>query len=751
MSEIRIFLSYASEDRETADKVESAIKVRQWSVDFATYNYATQPMVGCNQVLQIKEQMKTCSHAILILSQHSVKKQGLIALEARTAHDLQESGPVGSRYAFAVSPHNEPIGLNAAWTEIVGETVPSVDHIERILNEIEADAREFPRAQEERSADDIMPLLDDGQMGAITKAFVKVHKQFGTASKDSSLLVLFLGDRLRDSIPTLDDQPFSSEEERFALIRDKLDHRCLRKAAVRDLAIRFRPERGGVPSKVFSESLHRLKDEAEVARECLRMYLTAVEAEGEYSNKWAHLLAADAEKRWVDVTEKGKTAIVIPLRYVPSPQNRDVFGFLIPLGVSQLGGERWMQVNTAIQKELVPCLQMVRIRELHESLKVATTRQQVQADCLDAALALSGADWGCIKSGCIGVGNESLVSAECVYHCPRFYDEGAYPEADGKISEVIRKGHDAIIELGNDPNDRKPHPAREAFVALVRDSTPEGLTRLEPRLQGQQNIVGAFVLQHINARQMSDNRNHFESLIQDITKIYATRLATLAQEETSRSTELLRKDIRDGKVQSLRTLVEEAVAPHRRTKANLEWILLDVDQMGKPKVLLTSHPERAQYLISVSGLGLGNEPYKRSLLFSACNSRNPLFVGDILKAQDSRPAKRRVGHDLEASAWFNLRFEDLDEDELRGAINLGKHVTPYGQNSFSVLVIPIVFTSGLPVGALVLGTTAASSKITDDDIDQLFEHESLMRVARILYQKRHEVQVTVTIRDKDAS
>jgi len=141
----------------------------------------------------------------------------------------------------------------------------------------------------------------------------------------------------------------------------------------------------------------------------------------------------------------------------------------------------------------------------------------------------------------------------------------------------------------------------------------------------------------------------------------------------------------------------------------------------------------------------GSQAYGNSILYSVCNSRNPLLIQNISEDRGLHEARRRTNHAIAAKAYFHKDFRNKEPNDRKGDIDLGAVVFPYGRRTpFTVLVIPFVFTNGVPVGALVIGTI--SSHFMDTEIDGLVHHENILRAARILYQKRHDVDVATMIR-----
>jgi hypothetical protein len=326
--------------------------------------------------------------------------------------------------------------------------------------------------------------------------------------------------------------------------------------------------------------------------------------------------------------------------------------------------------------------------------------------------------------------------------------EGANPIADSGVDTLIKGGVDGKIEFS------ESHPAKSGYGFLIRDPTRSSLVTLEPAITKQHEaIVGVLVLQHSSKDFLENSVSFFGPYVRAALHEYADRLLNLSSEQILESVKYVRQAYLEQTNYSLAEILNDSIQKASALDPELDlqdvdWILIDTELSSdsiNPIVAFSCKSGDLAPLKQLVGLTLANDQkLEDTLLFHACNSRYPLYVSDIAHMDNEFHVRRNTRHPHSESAYFHHRFcNELlvksDKKKSRG-IDLGPYVEV---DNLSVLVIPLVFTTGVVVGAIAISTP---SNIDNQHIDYLFTTDGgVRRIARALYQKRHRPDVTQQI------
>lgn len=774
-----IFISFISEDRSVADRVRASLDafMKEQEVDWIVYQYTDpdQMLSGPGQANRLRHMIKNAvSNIVFVVSKASLRKQNsLVNLEVNAAIERKrESTNPDYLFAHAITVEDD---LDI---EKFAEHIELFDHprllkdIGSVWKSIQKTLGQFhiPTApQKERLQ------TDSGVKLALTKsdqqhlaAFCELaNTGFFDGSMPQFLLTLF-GDREGHRIPHNLDEYLDSEDPNefdYDMVSQYLSRRRLRDLATRAEGIYFGARsRKGLSEAFCHKPFANSKDawvhvgivnnSAATFSNTLRPvdeYLAVIESSGEVSNEWGHLVRLDGEKLFHEIDSGyNSTVLVIPCRAIADFRNRDIVGLFLPLDDSAKAMRSWtaakrMEFHLLLQPVLSALLNSLMIQLVKSQLADPLARRpDIQRICLDAALTLSGSDWGCIKTRCIGTdGTIGSVAAECVLHCPRFYDEGVFPEADGAIGSVIASGESKVIRLGqNKKHGEKAHPAEAAYVCVLKPSEEryEFSNASSPRLQ-----PSAIVLQHVNHSYLESYHDEYAAGVERVGKLYVAAVDTLMYREAFESISLLRYDVRQGRTISLSSIVREIVQDIF-AKAPVAWALYSWDHEidDKKSSLASSTKEAEASLRALIGMDLDISNFKNSLLYFACNSRHALAVHEVALNFDPFPVYRRREHNLAFRAYFTdggvNKMARSDDSILLGKSS--EIVKLFSRARFSALTVPLVSADGLPVGAFVI---AKQTLWEDATIDRVCEHPNITRVARILYQLRHRSDIASII------
>ncbi|MEM1144779.1 MAG: hypothetical protein AAGI88_19530 [Pseudomonadota bacterium] len=744
-----------SEDVDSAESVAQAILLRDWP---QPYWYVDVPKEGLNKQEQIADEIGRVSHIIFILSKHCEPEHGrdesLFYYEFKKACERTTSFHAQRRFVHFITPGDTEYQIPGHWLAPLSQpmdnlsTASPVSRVDKVLDVIEEDHRLWKGGKSDLGAT-AMPVLPAEYEEELATALSKVSYALTSPKQQLIDAALVLFDRREpNDIPDVRCGSGEDYEESMSRVVEVLDGRNPRGKTFRPDCIRATVELSGNGDRLIcaKSRTHLLPQPLKSAAAELAKELAQADA-----NATRSLIKSTYDYQ-VQSCSAATSVFYVPLRLVEDDRNRDCVGFLL-LDIACISPstavENTSAVRDAVKACLTPILRQLSVERLEGVLRRARGRREIQESCLDTALGLSGADWACIKSRCVGpvhVLNSRLVAAECVSQCPRFYSEGVFSEGERKIDDAINQKEDTlIVELGTPEH---PHPARGAFLAMIRDETAADLTRHEPR-NPNSDICGVLVLQHTHLQYLKEWERAFTDDIRRVCELYADSITKLAQEEMVRSTEWIRKDDQADSIQSLEAVTGQMVS-QSYPNCMVDWLLVDLGKdpsKWSPATLASSASltgRATSYLESIVGVGRDlSADY--SLLYAACNARQSLAVFDITSHMQNALYKAIQSHLHRDS--YQACFRGCDSRDGEVLIDLGAypsdqelHVT-----RFSLAVLPIVFTNGLPVGAVVV--CFLDKKILGDrEWKAAEDHETQRRLARVLYERRHDVSTAQKIR-----
>jgi hypothetical protein len=458
---------------------------------------------------------------------------------------------------------------------------------------------------------------------------------------------------------------------------------------------------------------------------------------------WKSLVTGNFSR--IHLYSDDKVYCICPLKCVNLVANRDIVGFVV------FFDEKNKVKCPDLCEALAPLMRYQTVAKMRYELKTqeALSRQKIQHICLDACLTLTGCDWGCIKTSCItsshGQNPEEHVAAECVFHCPVFYREGAFPDGDDRISRVLRGKSSQIITFDVSSN-TQPHPAKAAYVAIIpsRFESFDGIpSENNPRLR-----TAAFVMQHTDAAYLVESVNINKEIIEQVTRRYRDAIDLIAYREAYESTQRIRYELAKlGGSESASGIVEKTMTELldmsigrclRGIPCAFSLLWWDA-QFSQPPSPLCSTPGTDDFFSKILGISLyGTKQWSQTLLFRACNSRATYVLKVRAGVSTLLTLYRRIEHDfhmqvvlhdaekqIDAATCVVLQWDPLPRDLVNS-------------NSFDLAVVPLVSSDGRTVGCICI--CAARAALKDQHLDDLMQDEGVRRLSRILYQLRHKMR-----------
>jgi hypothetical protein len=418
--------------------------------------------------------------------------------------------------------------------------------------------------------------------------------------------------------------------------------------------------------------------------------------------KWEYLVRSSGLDILSGWNPRMGAPLLFPLRYIVSDQNRDIVGFFSADIDDMLTIEQAGRLLTLIELYLVPLLRNLCEMRMREMVAAAKTREEVLMSVLDAALALTGADWGCIKTGCLGVQpvaradakDTELVRAECVLTCPLFFHEGRLEQAESLVGQAI--GHDTDLLMGIDPDvkTKMKHPAWEIFITLIRDASRVS----EPfvAIKGGSDVIGALVVQHTSVNYLAAHKETYEPFLKRLcasVPVAIRSIAAIPMHSILQHPKISVEDIE----KRAHNLVAEVFGEFQG------WILLET--RGADFHLLAESKPSAGHLQSLIGYHPKIGDYT-SILGTARDNKAILFTSEPFDSEVGHASvKRANGDDGGTQAHFSDKFKAATENEPQKLIfDIGSSEALRNPRRIhvSIIVGPIIFPTGLPVGILAV-------------------------------------------------
>lgn len=516
------------------------------------------------------------------------------------------------------------------------------------------------------------------------------------------LALAFLPRRSGTAAPTLAQGDYNKQEKiRASLLAQSIDLRPheLRIAVVIDKGgeLLFHSERKNTPGK----------------------YVNALE-NGLRATAWSEWVETDPSeqvRRWVSTPTK---EIVCSLKYIPSRDNLDVVGFVVvprrsrSAGGGAAGPEVGEQVEQLVEKQLLPILRHLLLDFAKQKVYEHSEREVILNTILEAAVSLSGANWGCIKSSTLGATSSDLhdeecekVQAVCVHYCPRFFQEGRLVDTEQLVAFAVEEEKDMVLDLSESTRDTFRHPAMQMAVFLIRDHEEV----IEPRLLDS-DVVGAIVVQHTATNYLNDFMPVYSPFLKELAEVTARATRTAASKALA---SILRKGI-TGKLAADFERKVDGVIQKLAPAAPVTWVLLQPDGRFFKKVCESPNDLAGMKQVLIELIG-ADEPIHKSDKLAAfvCNSTISLHL-PLVHYRERRVAVERVGiNEIGAYAYFQEGYDravaDLQRDSMNQVLfNLGNQElwkdaddqTGGDKRWGAVVIVPIVSPVGSPVGVLAV-------------------------------------------------
>jgi len=716
-----IYLAFVREDKQHADSVENVIvQGLENEYDCNVLRYDKDPLFG-EKEQAVRTRIRD-SHAIIFIfslnSARRSKEHGYdhYSLELNLAKQ-ERLGKRNRKYIFGVQVgefSRKDVEPDLSQTIDYCHTI---DQLPQLVEAIRADLRQA--SEVEIPVQVIPPTMReyDPLVASITPHLEEIAKVLGA----THLGLYFLGKRVSNLVELAEAGYQPSAADRYTKMQEYLAKTCFRERGLRDIAVFAVAGHGASVGKSMEHSspwqLLTATAHTFSQSDLPKLKRDLVDLEIQRGDLWLNDSGC----------VRGEYRLqVIPIKYIMDKKNRDIAALLIccwNAGADQTPPEKRGIVGGLIESLLLPCLRDLRVAELRCDVKQAPNRQAINELTLDACLALSGADWGCIKSGRLRSGTDiGEVTAECVMHCPVYFNEGSNQEADDLLGKIIREGGDRCVPIGGAADPLSPHPAQGMYVALIRDGSDSGKPRLEPRISLDSPIVGAVVLEHVDEHFLVARKAEFAKWVAECANIFVGEMLTHAHDELLTTIESSRRCRAEANVVSLQDLVLEMLQRVFQEVPMPGWSLVEVTPMGDLRPILRGSKDHTD-IESLAGVRDNEEERRDSPILYACNTRNRVVIYNINTVAGDIAVRRRDKHTLRTVAAF---AEDYREQykQTRGAnkhpliLNLGRKDVLLDRerkareqgmalrSSINLAVVPLVFTTGMPVGALVLSSPA---------------------------------------------
>lgn len=550
------------------------------------------------------------------------------------------------------------------------------------------------------------------------------------------LAILFLDRRLKERVADVPDKQYNNYDKVKHFLSKWINR--LRDLTVRDAIIYGYDQ---TPSKVAFD-------------EFPEFYRQMAERLSGLRQEWSYWVGTSGSEL---LENMGRDPLkpFYPLKYILSEGNRDIFGFLVlDAGEDALHAARKKAgaIERVINRKLIPKLRDHQHISAVKDLYRVSERSEILDRALDAALTLSGADWGCIKTGTHtllhrqpegsnGGVNCEIVRAECVFHCPRFFHEGRLVKTESLVEEAIRKGESGIRAIGEDTQRAMHHPAKEMYIALIKDHDHF----MEPLIDGS-DVVGAIVLQHTKTQFLTKNQAIYEERLQEICEAIPQAIRRASADRLKGAIQLIHKVQEPGEMGArIEMLLEEIFIE------GYSWML--VTPNGSKLETVAKSDNLPDDIGSLIGLDRpdGQQDLTDSLIGLSFGGSVTFCTGPI-NSKIADLSIRRVGHNLsERRAFFedNWRMECdrlKEEKQNQLILNLGKQQVVYkaemaqpgnGRDNIYLTLGSIRFTTGLPLGVLVV---VCYQGVRNEQLDAF--NQGLKDLQGLLYARIHGANTT---------
>jgi predicted MPP superfamily phosphohydrolase len=432
-------------------------------------------------------------------------------------------------------------------------------------------------------------------------------------------------------------------------------------------------------------------------------------------NEWVNTPLANQIRQWI---ARPDTEIVCSLKYIPSPDNRDVVGYIIV--PQQLSAARKQPVNQSagenvqrlIEERLLPILRHLVLELTEIKVRELDSRIMILDTILEAAVSLSGADWGCIKSSTLGAASLDtqqekceLVQAVCVHNCPRFFQEGRLVDTEELVAKAVKENNDKVLDLGSETRKSFRHPAAQMAVFLIRD--PEEI--IEPQLPNS-HVVGTIVVQHTAPAYLKDFYHVYSPFLREIADLTSrTTVAAASKSLVSILTSGITGELTESFIHKV-----EGVVNRVASDGDVTWVLLQPDG-HKFRVYKSTNDLDGLQQVLLEVIGADKPVHDQTRLAAfVCNSTMSFRLQMLhRKSQDTQMG--RIGiTEFGADAHFEDSFEDAVEGYKQGkenqvVFNLGRREAWWGTDKegliprrVSLAIGPVVSPTGGPVGVLAV-------------------------------------------------
>lgn len=513
-----------------------------------------------------------------------------------------------------------------------------------------------------------------------------------------SVALTFLPARNGAIVPNLNDQDYDNYERI--------------KISLLEQSNRFRELE--VASAVVSDGYGRIFFYNNRNMQTLRELNTILQDNFASWNEWVSDPITEQVGRWAAEPDKG---VVCSLKYIPSPENRDVVGHIvvqrqyrIPAGEPPdegLGEE----VELLVEGRLLPILRHLVLELAGSKVQETTSRTYILNTILEAAVSLSGADWGCIKSSTLGAMSSNahtdkceLVKAVCVHNCPRFFHEGRLVETEELVARAIHANEDMVLNLSDKTRKSFQHPASQMAVFLIHD--PERV--IEPQLSDT-DVVGAVVVQHTEQSYLSQFKGVYGPYLQELANLTARATRAAASKSL---VSILKRKVGGEQTESLEDKIAKLVSWIAIGK-NFTWALLQPVNK-KLKIMHKSGNELGglqKVLFEMIGAEEPLEDQSRLAAF-VCNSTMSFMLDKFNHRTRPIQLRRVTVNEYGAFAYFNDEYEEIEKSlrqrkENRVMFNLGKQyvweeAARDRERLVSFVISPIVSPTGSPLAVLAV-------------------------------------------------
>jgi hypothetical protein len=516
------------------------------------------------------------------------------------------------------------------------------------------------------------------------------------------LALAFLPQRYGSAAPTLDHEDYNDYEKiRSSLLAQSMNLRT------RELSSAVVIDEDGELS---------VYDHREITP---RKYINAI-ANGLPAANWHEWVDSDYAEQvssWIANPDK---EVVCSFKYIPSRDNHDVAGFVVVPRPSRTAKQKLVaqdvgeQVERLLNEQLLPILRHLVLDFAKQQVYEHGAREIVLNTILEAAVSLSGADWGCIKSSTLGAASSDLhaekceqVQAVCVNYCPRFFQEGRLIDTEELVAFAVKQDKDMVLELSESTRNSFRHPAMQMAVFLIRD--PEQV--IEPRLPDS-DVVGAIVVQHTATNYLKEFMHVYSPFLQELAEVTA-RVTRAAASKSLVS--ILKKGVTGRLTPDFEHKVDDIVK-RLAPGAQVTWVLLQPNGSFFKTVCESPNDLAGLKQVLKELIGADKPIHNPSRLAAfVCNSTISLLLPQVHYLKRDIIVERVGINEFGARAYFHEGYElavaDLQREHRNQVIfNLGDHELWKDADAQkgsterlgAVVIMPIVSPVGSPVGVLAV-------------------------------------------------